>query len=559
MKRTMILCASALLATAAFVELSAQEYKRVEVTTTYNPEVSTATKLDVPTDIADVPFIEPEIGYKVTPETWQIELENYRINPTKSSFWDFHRPKHFYAQLATGYPLTSNATLHYATENVRLGYFGCGIDHDGNFARKRSSVGELRPMAESYDMQNRVYVGGGVFAGNQMFEAGLEYKYNIFNAYAVNVAEPDNLQFHDANLRLRYGDDFVNLRRLNYAVEAHGGIWGHTLPPVTDVYIPLSQFNAGGSVRLARKFGDNRVELKGEYDMWQMLYGYYRDMRFGVTAGYARKFGVVGVDAALGYMYDKVAERAKPSHFFMPRAKVLFDTGIQAIAPYVELRTTVSQNSVAELYKINPYLNFDTSGNRLMSMPNTRSYDLAVGFSGSAASSRLEYHFYVGANFMRDQVLWYVDTPGTFGVAADNNNRLFVGVELAYKPVGGLLIEGSFYAHKDNCKSAYVVSDARMKANLKVEYQIKRWKMYVLGDFTGRRQWSGVIAAEDETAPIAFVADPSIDLRAGVAFRAAKRVEIYADGYNLIGDDIFDYAYYYRNGAGFMVGAKIDF
>ncbi|MBQ3248408.1 MAG: TonB-dependent receptor [Alistipes sp.] len=559
MKRITILCVAALVAMTLSESVVAQEYKRVEVTTTYNPEVSTAEKLPVPTDITDSPVIEPEIGYKITPETWQIELESFRINPTKSSFWDFHRPKQFYAQLATGYPLMSCGTLHYATENVRLGYFGCGLDHEGNFARKRSATSVLRPVADSYDIRNRLYVGGGVFAGNQMFEAGLEYKYNIFNAYAMDVAEPGNLQFHDADLSLRYGDDFVNLQRLNFAIEAHGGFWGHTHLAAVNEYNPLSEFSAGGSVRLARKFGKNRVELKGEYDMWQMVSGDYRDSRFGVTAGYARHFGFIDVDAALGYMYDKVAGRAKPSHFFMPRAKLIFDTGLQYISPYVELRTAVSQNGVAALYRENPYLRYNLSHDMLMAMPNTRSYDLALGFSGSAASSRLEYHLYLGANFMRDQVLWYVNAPGLFGVAADNNNRLFVGVELAYKPVGGLLIEGSFYAHKDGCKSPYVVSDAPLKADLRVEYVIKRWKLYVSGDFTGKRAWSGAIDAESGKAPIAFEANATIDLRAGIGFRASKRVEIYADGYNLLGANIYDYAYYYRNGAGFMAGVKIDF
>ena len=136
---------------------------------------------------------------------------------------------------------------------------------------------------------------------------------------------------------------------------------------------------------------------------------------------------------------------------------------------------------------------------------------------------------------------------------------MFVGVVLAYRPVGGLLFEGSFYAHKDNCKSDYVVSDARMRANLKVEYKIKRWKMYLSGDFTGKREWSGIYHNDSGKVSVAFVANPSVDLRAGVALRVAKRVEVYVDGYNLLGADIFDYAYYYRNGAGFMAGVKVDF
>lgn len=586
MKKTTILSIVAVMASALTMELAAQEHKRVEVTTIYNPEIAPAVKLTAPTSVDDVPVIEPEIEYTVKPESWQIELDDHQINPTKSNFWDFGRAKRFYTQLATGYPLMSRATLRYATSNVRLGYFGFGIDHNGNFARKHSSDGMLRSMADSYDMQNRLYVGGGVFAGCQMFEVGFEYSCNLFNNYATEAIVPnpnyqvsdevheptmyrhsDLLVFHDADLKLRYGDDFVNLSRLNFAVEAHGGYWAHNLPPSGCTVFCEGEYSVGGSVLLARKFGFNRIDLKAEFDMWDT--GNYRDTRFGLTAGYARTFGFIDLKAGIGYMYDRVRDRANPSHFVKPNLKLLFDTGTTAITPYVELNTTVSQNGMANLYKENPYIysRYYIDENRsedkldlFDAMPNTRSYDLAVGLSGSALASRLEYRLYFGANFMRDQIIWTVATPGTFSVAAANNNRIFAGVELGCRPIGGLYIGGSVYAHADNTDSIYVVDDARFKANIKAEYTIKRWRVYVSSDFLGKRSWSQALGTPTEDkAPIAFTAPSSIDLRAGVSFRVAKRFEVYADGYNLLGDDISDYAYYYRNGAGFMAGVKIDF
>jgi hypothetical protein len=56
-----------------------------------------------------------------------------------------------------------------------------------------------------------------------------------------------------------------------------------------------------------------------------------------------------------------------------------------------------------------------------------------------------------------------------------------------------------------------------------------------------------------------FTTPTTVDLRAGISVRASQRVEIYADGYNLLNSRIYDYAYYYRNGAGFMAGVMIDF
>jgi hypothetical protein len=58
---------------------------------------------------------------------------------------------------------------------------------------------------------------------------------------------------------------------------------------------------------------------------------------------------------------------------------------------------------------------------------------------------------------------------------------------------------------------------------------------------------------------VAFESDAIFDLRADVAFKVKNGVELFVSGYNLLNQDIFDYAYYNRNGIGFMLGAKIDF
>jgi hypothetical protein len=272
---------------------------------------------------------------------------------------------------------------------------------------------------------------------------------------------------------------------------------------------------------------------------------------------YVRDFDIVRVDASLGYLYDRVRNRAKASHFILPRLRLDFDLGIDALQPYVDVNTTVSNNSVAQLYDHNPFIDYDYSLQMLSTMPNTRSYDISAGIAGVAFSSRLAYRAYIGGNFMRDQVLWYINNIGTFGISAANNNRLFFGAEVEYRPVGGLSIGASFVAHSDNSVGEYVTSDARMRGSVDIRYNIKRWKFYVSGDLTGRRRWSAIEG--DEIHYEAFVAPTIFDLGVGVSFKASNRVEIFVDGYNLLNQQMFDYAYYYRNGIGCMAGVKIEF
>jgi outer membrane receptor protein involved in Fe transport len=156
-------------------------------------------------------------------------------------------------------------------------------------------------------------------------------------------------------------------------------------------------------------------------------------------------------------------------------------------------------------------------------------------------------------------MFWYVDEIGTFGFAQGRNTRLFAGAEVEYHPVGGLKLAASARAHLDYTKSTmYAVSDPKIVANILAEYRLKRWKFGISGDFIGRREWSGNDLINNNYA-LEFLAPATFDLHADVAFKLTNGVEFFVNGYNLLNQDIYDYAYYYRNGIGFMVGAKIDF
>lgn len=540
------------------VAAMAQQSKRVEVTTIYVPEVSEATKLMVPTTISDEPVIEPEIRYSVQPETWQIELDAHKFRPATATYWDFTRAKRMFVRVGGGYPFNTMATVRYASQNTDVGYIGVGVDHVGDMMHRVGGDGVLRPMQQSFALNNSFDVRGGVYLAQRLFEACIDYDYDIYNRYAEVGEYASRLGFHDVGLNVRYGDDFVDLTHLNFSVEAHGEFWQHKPPMITDIQHMDMMYRAGGSVRLARMFSENVVGVDAGYDMWAEPHsGGYRDMRFWLGGSYKRSFGIVDIEAGLKYMYDNVRNRDKASHFVMPSAKVVVDLQRAAFAPYAELSTTVEQNSMMSLYRENPYtyneLFYHTSP-----LPNTRSYNLSVGFSGTALANRFAYRAYVGGNFMRDQLFWYLYDTGLFGFTTAANNRLFFGVEAEIQPVGGLIIDLGFHAHANNTRSAYCSSDPRMTADLRAEYTLKRWKFYAGAELIGRRRWSSAKDAAGKVT-IAFDEPVKVDLRAGVSFRVSHLIEVYADGFNLLNSKIFDWAYYYRMGAGFNAGVKLNF
>ena len=548
-----VLIAVAMLASTS---LSAQEHKRVEVTKNYTHEVSPATKIVAPTTIVDAPVIEPEIKYNVNPETWQVELDDRNFNPALASYWDFNHAERLFAQLAVGYPLVSDLAVRYAIHNVRLGYFGVGVEHDGNFYKRSNALGVEQTIANSYSMSNRVNVGGGIMAGKQMFEASVDYDNSIINRYAT-LTTPDRLYFHDANLNLRYGDDFADLSRLNFAVEADGGIWSSCIPSTES--FSVSEYNANVGINLARDFKGNVVGVNAGFGLWQSdKEAQYRDMAINMGVSYARSFGIMGFEAEIGYMYDKVSGRAKPSHFLLPAAKISFDFGKVGIMPFIELKTNITHNNLEAMYEANPYIDYIPMQGAFGSMASTRSYDLHFGIMGSDRASKVAYRVYLGGNFMRDQMLWYINREGTFGFTQQDNNRLFVGAEFEYRPLRGFQLVASARAHSDNTSSEYAVSDARLVAAIKAEYDIKRWNFGVGCDYTGVRRWSGEMDGEG-IVPVVFTAPAYFNLKANIAFKVSNTIEAYINGYNLLNQQIFDYAHYADRGLSFMVGVKMDF
>ena len=527
----------------------------VEIVTTYTPEVASATKLLAPTFIDDESKFDTKIDYNVKPTSWQIDLEAHNFKPARASYWDYSAYKQFFAKAAVAYPLGSDARLHYTIQTPKYGYFGVGIDHLGDFAPRLSAEGVKRNIGESFNMQNRVLLSGGIFAGNRMFEASLFYDNNLFNGYAME--SPERRMFHDSKLALRFGDDFVDLQHLNFAVEVDGGFWAHKLLEFDNMQ---SEINAGAKALFARDFSGNEISAEINFDMWKASQNLnYGDTRFGISGGYARSFGFFSVEAGLGYLFDKVSMRNKASHFVLPRAKVMFDLEKASFVPYVEINSSVQQNGISSLYAANPYIDYSAMATQLSTMANTCNYNLALGFTGTVFSSRLSYQVYAGASFMRNAMFWYVTAPGKFGVEADHNNRIFMGVGAKYLPLAGLEVDLDFYYHFDMNKAQYMLAESAMRGNLRAKYTLRDWQFYINGELLGERSWSVLPAVAGEPMTT-FTMPTTFDLGAGVSYRVSRIVEVFAEGLNLLNSKyIYDYAYYYKPGIGFKAGVKIDF
>ncbi|MBO7190129.1 MAG: hypothetical protein J6V55_06060 [Alistipes sp.] len=549
----------ALVAFVAPTKVTAQEHKHVEVTTVYSPDLAQASKLVAPASVAEDSDLQPEIEYTINTDIWQIELDDHYFDPARASYWDYDRPVKNYVKAGFGTPGNSDFKFRYTTQNSRVGYFSVGFNHDGNFSKRENMDMLMRKLGESFDMRNGVSLVAGTFLGSQMLEVDTKINLDTYNRYAESVAKASRLNFTDLGVKVTYGDNFSNLNRLNFGIDVHGGYWAHETPAVENVTNPLSQFNAGGSLRFARNFYKDTFGLKIGGDMYQSLYTTYNNLRISVEGEYSRDFGFVSLESALGYMFDKVQGAEKPANILMPRAKALFNLGLNYLTPFIEINTTVSQNSSAGLYNMNPYIDYNVAQDAMLAMPNSRSYDLSTGILGSVLNSHLTYRLYVGSKMMRDCVVWYVTNNGNFGIATADNKRTFVGAELGYNPLGGLMLTAKVDAHKDETDSKYVFDAPKFTAEFMAEYTIKRFRVYCSANMMGAREWSRELDAEGNSVYEPFKSDSTIDLRAGMSLRATSKWKVYVDGYNLLNARIYDFAYYYRNGMGVVAGVEIDF
>ncbi len=268
MKRAYLISICALTAAAvAWPSVSsAQANKQVEVTKAYIPQVGDARKPAIEVDMTDTVKLRPEIDYTITPRTWRSSLQVRDFEAARANFWDYERPKKFFARLGAGYPLTTLGDLYFTTHNPKVGYAGAYVNHEGDFEPRSTAFGgERLTAARSGSMRNRIGARGGLFVGRHTAAIDIDYRYDMFHRYAA--AGSPRLDYGDAGGAVRFGDDFADLSRVNFDVELHGRFW-RDIRAGKDTGIGRDMFSVGGSVRLARDFSGNEIEFELLYDQW---------------------------------------------------------------------------------------------------------------------------------------------------------------------------------------------------------------------------------------------------------------------------------------------------
>lgn len=551
------------------VAAAAQVAKHVEVTKAYVPEISEAVKLPIEPNMVDTVKMRPEIDYAISPSVYSTSLATHNFKPATVTYWEFKNPKNFYVKAGAGYPLNSVGDVYASVHRERVGYLLAYLNHHGEYAKLRNHAGV---NTKAMQMQNRVGAAGGLYCGKRIFEGDVNYNSEIFHRHADDGSEID---FEDINVKLRFGDTFTDLSRTNFDVAIYGNYFNDKAGWLDENQRRLQEAHAGAKARVAREFKRHYVELAVGYDgRWGFkdLARYADNMVYGgLRYGYKSDFLELKVGA--DYCYDRVKGREKASHYLLPTAKIRLNVSRRDIVtPFVEVESSIENNSFHSLIQRNPYVEFIE---RQFSLPNTVNYDMRFGIEGRFAKDKFAYRLYAGMSFIENSIYWYNYDFMWLRPEADRRNVMSLNLELEYKPINQLELSVGVHGyifndfadiHLAGAKIALEGGRAPVDGYLKVRYDFGKVSVGASADLYGKAKWSSIERIDPEQAAepsnmkvhrvvTPFYANVSLD----VDWQVAKHCTLFLEGRNLANMNIYRWAWYRELGICFTVGARVNF
>lgn len=547
----------------------AQVAKQVVVTKSFVPEVAEAVKRPIEPNMVDTVKMRPEIEYGISPKAYETSLATHSFNPATVTYWEFNRPKNFYIKAGAGYPLNSVGDIYASVHKTRVGYLMAYLNHQGDYSKLPNYLGE---KTEAMQMQNRVGIAGGLFCGVRILEADVNYNSEMHHRYAGDGTKID---YEDVAFKLRFGDTFTDLKRMNFAITLNGDYFNDKAGWLAANKQRLQEAHVGANIRLARAFGQHTIELLGGYDgrwgFWDL--DDYADNTAYLGFRYGFKIKFVDLKVGADYCYDKVQQRDKASHYFLPQAKVRFNISKRdMITPFVEVASTLESNSYHSLLRQSPYMQLVA---RQLQMPNTVNYDMRLGIEGRLAKDKLAYRLYAGMLFVENSIYWYSYDHMYMRPVDARRNVLSINFDLKYKPISNLEISATLHAYKFKNFADIYVDDKRamieggrspFEASLKVRYDFGKVSIAASSDFYSKRKWSSLehVEAESDTESAGmvlnsfetpFMANVSLD----VEWKVAKQCTLFLEGRNLANAKLYQWAWYRQMGIHCTLGARVSF
>ena len=578
MKRVISISLFALLACAG---VSAQVAKQVEVTKNYAPSVSQATKLAIAPNMADTVTLRPEIDYTITPRSFSSTLGTHRFKPASVTYWEYMKEYSFYMKLGVGYPLNSVADVYASTHRADVGYIMGYVNHRGQYSKIRMTdlFDGSSYRNNSQQMVNRVGVNAGKYFGRYTLSGDIYYQSDIYHRYPLRSDyDRREINFEDVNLKLRFGDSFVDLKRLNFDV--YGSVDFYNDKSKTFVEdSKYQQIDATAGVKFARRLATRSmfsasIDYRGYYGLKDL--SSYSNNILSATLLYGYNSGrLLDLKAGLTYSFDHTTSTAKTNrNYVMPYLYVGLNVRNKGtFVPYIELDGEVINNSYYSLLKRNPYVEILGSDGEGMpdfmhSLPNTAKYNVRFGVSGHTRNSKFAYRFYANMSFLENSIYWYNVNQLFFNAEVARENVWSVNAELDYKPISQLLlsmqVRGLIYTNFSTVNSAH----PPVEAKLRLRYTHKKFAIGASAELQGVSKWTCINnpvfvgRSDDENAALerdTVTVPASVDVGLTFDWYVSDKCTVFVEGNNLANMNIYRWVYYREYGANFTAGVKVQF
>lgn len=577
-----ILCLAVLFAAVPCL-LKAQVQKQVEVTKAYVPSVESAVKIPAVPDMVDTVKLRPEIDYVIMPLSLTRGFETRPIKPAKVTYWEFNRPRPFYIRAGAGYPLNSVFDFYASSQNPGTGYVVGYVNHEGRYADIENCFGLKN---NSVQMLNRAGAAAGKYFGPRTLEGDISYENRLYHRYGaaktyvdenfadktVGVGRP---HYGDANVKLRFGDDFKDLSRLNFDIAVHANLfWDHSdFEAYTD---KARQTGIGAQAKLARSFGRHTVRVQGGFERMsgqKSLDGYAENL-FNAGLRYAYAGDAVDFEAGADYYGDRI-RNAEPGNYVIPYAHLRFDLGAKVLQPFAEVDGGIYENSYRSLTRQNPYVY-----NPLTVAKSSVDYNFRFGVGGSLWREKFIYRLYAGFSIRDNHLYWAslpVDVSGTdvgalgyfIPVAGRQTVTSFNG-EAEFRPVSRFRLLLGVHGYIYNDDGVWRAGDRKINLDnglpsfegfVKAQYDGRKVSFGVAAEMQSPRSWTALLwnADMEEYVSGFFEAPFGVDLRVNLDWRISGKVTLFAEGRNLANRKLYRYAFYPEYGANCTVGVKLDF
>ena len=578
MKRySYLLCLIGVLLLIPTTHLSAQVEKEVEVSKQFVPKVATATKPAMEPRFTDTVKIRPEIDYTIRPRALNTQLEPRTYRPATVTYWEFNRPTPFYLKAGIGYPLNSMADFQMAAQNPSIGYALVKVNHLGDYARVRNHAGTKPNSTRLY---NRIGGAAGRYLGRHILEGELYYENRLFHRYGATDPQDElmvgsRVNFGEAGMRVRIGDDFNDNRKVNFNLEGYG-IYFHDNSQTLSL-LDARQIDGGGAGKIGFRWGEHRIGIalgfEGAWGAAEMSECNNLNLHGGI--GYTFSHRQMDAEVGVEYHYSsiRIAGVQEGFHYPIPHIRLKFNLGNGAFVPFVGFDGEVERNDFRSLMHENPYL---ITG---LALPkNTAHYNLRFGTEGEFAS-RFSYRIFAELSWIENARYWYgINFPQAaepthnflqFGIEQARRNTATLGLDLKWRPVADLLIQGSLQGYLHDFRASLYDQKLggglpALRSSLKIEYTHRKFTLALSGEQTSTRYWSNLRYFTDTKGAsrvemLTYKVPITVNLNFYADYHLNSSLTLFAEGRNLLNQRLHDWANYPLTGIACTAGIKLNF